>query len=107
MPTLLSWLSAPNRLTRLAVAAGHERRARRGADRLRDVEAGEARSLGRQAIEIRRLECLCAKAADVAVALIVGEDEDDVGGRGAACPTVTPTIVVQAIAIMKRWNLVR
>ena len=65
------------------IAAGEERRARGGAHRLRDVEVGEADALGRHAIEVGRarpgVAGARAEAADVGVAEIVGEDDDDVG----------------------------
>ena len=50
------------------VAAGHQRRPRRRADGLGDVEIGEPHPLGRHAVEVRRRR-LGAEAADVGVAM--------------------------------------
>jgi hypothetical protein len=43
------------------------------------VEIGEARAFVVQAIEVGRLEDGIAVGGDIAVALVVGEDEEDVG----------------------------
>ena len=68
------------------VPAGHQRAARRRA-RGADMEVREPHALGMQLVEVGRLEHGIAMRGDVAVALVVGEDEDDVGpfasdGRG-------------------------
>ena len=42
------------------------------------MEVGEAHPLGVQSVEVRRLQHRVAVGGHVAVALIVGEDEDDV-----------------------------
>ena len=61
------------------IAAGHQRRAAGRADAAGDVEAGELRPLGGQAIDVRRAVELRAEAADVAVAEVIDEEQDDVG----------------------------
>ncbi len=63
------------------VAPGHEHGARGRADRRAGVEVGEAQALGGQPVEVRRANELLAVGADVAVAEVVGEDEDDVRPR--------------------------
>jgi hypothetical protein len=45
---------------------------------LRHVEVSEADALAGHAIQIRRLDPLVAKAAQIAIAKIIGEDDDDV-----------------------------
>ena len=45
----------------------------------RDVEVREAHALGGHAVEVGRADARMAVAAQVAVAQIVGEDDDDVG----------------------------
>ena len=64
----------------VGVAAGQQGGPRGGADRLGDVEVGEAHALawpcGRGSASSIALG---AEAAEVAVAQVVGEDEDDVG----------------------------
>jgi hypothetical protein len=65
--------------------AGHEHAARRSADVVPRVVMRELQALGGEAVEVRRADEFLAEGADVAVAEIVGEDEDDVGrtrGRG-------------------------
>ena len=42
------------------------------------MKVGEAHALGMQPVEVRRLQDRIAVAGEVAVALVVGEDEDDV-----------------------------
>ena len=54
----------------------------------RDVEAGEPRPLSREPVDVRRLDVLRAVSTQIAVAKIIGHDEDDVGlgsfgGRGS------------------------
>ena len=62
------------------VAAGQQRGARRRTDGLRDVEIGEFHPVARQAVEVRRRETLRPEDPDVAVPLVIGEDDDDVRG---------------------------
>ena len=78
------------------VAAGEERAAR-GRARGADVEVREAHALGVETVHVRGLEHGVAVGGDVAVALVVGEEEDDVralagergggggGGTGEQC----------------------
>ena len=63
----------------LRVAPRQERGSRRAADRLGHVEVREAHALGGEPVQVRRLEALRAVAPDVGVALVIGEDEHDVG----------------------------
>ena len=69
------------------IAARHQRGAGRGAERRRRVELRQPRAFGRHAVEIRRLELRVAEAAEIAVAEVVGQDDDDIRGfdrfRGA------------------------
>jgi len=46
------------------------------------MKVGEARALGMKPIEVRRLQIRVARAGEIAQALVVGQDEDDV--RAAA-----------------------
>jgi len=62
------------------VESRHDRSARRGAERV-DAEAREARALAADRVEVRRLEVGFPEAGGVAVPLVVGDDEDDVGAR--------------------------
>jgi hypothetical protein len=62
----------------LGVTAGEQSGARRRAHRGRGVEIGEAHTLGGEAIEVRCLEAGRAETADVAISLVIGEDDDDV-----------------------------
>jgi hypothetical protein len=49
------------------------------------VEVGEPHALGVEAVEVRRLEDRVAVTGQVAIALVVGDNEDDVRrGRGSA-----------------------
>lgn len=68
------------------VAPGEECGPRCGADGLGDVEVGEHRASVGEAVEVWCCVALRAEDADVAVALIIGEDHDDVrqavGGTG-------------------------
>ena len=57
------------------------RRARRRANRLRDMEAGEPRPLAREPVDVRRPDVLRAIATKIAVTEVISEDEDDVGMR--------------------------
>ena len=62
----------------LRVATGQQARPRRGADRAGDHEVGELPSLLRHPVDVRRLDRLRTEAAEVVVALVVGEDDDEV-----------------------------
>ena len=76
----------------VGVAAGQQRRARGRANRLRDVEVGEPPPFARQAVEVRRHETLRSKTADVTIALVVSENDHNIGQpvRGAECLTAGP-----------------
>jgi hypothetical protein len=70
------------------VAAGQETRPSRRAHGT-DEEAIEHDRLGRQPIEVGRVEVWIAARAEIAITLVVGDDEDDVwpagcSGRGSA-----------------------
>src|SRR5262245_58662182 len=65
----------------IRIAAGQQRGARGGADGLRYVEVGEADPVLGHLIEMGRANSLVAITAEVAVAKIVGEDDDEVGWR--------------------------
>ena len=67
------------------IAARQQPGARGGANRLGHVEVAEDAALGRQAVEVRRVETFGAEHADIRVALVVGEDDDDVRERGRLC----------------------
>src|SRR5262245_46670505 len=62
----------------LVMPAGEEGGTRAGADRAAGVKAGEANAFLRHAVDVRRLEPRGAVAANVGVAEVVREDEDDV-----------------------------
>ena len=61
------------------VLAGDERIAGWRADRGRGVGVGEADAFAGELIDVRRLDLGRAIAAEIAVADVVGQDEDDVG----------------------------
>ncbi len=71
------------------VLAGHQVGPRRGTDRITRVMIGKPYPLGRQAVDVGRLQLLLAVTAEVPVAQVVGQDVDHVGwggkgsGRGA------------------------
>ena len=72
------------------IASGEEPATGSGADGLGDVEIAEDAALGREAIEVGSDETFRAEDADVGVALVVGEDDDDVGElRPTACSPET------------------
>jgi hypothetical protein len=62
----------------IIVAAGHQAGARRGADG-RDVEVLHAHALLGELVDIRRPDDRVAVDAKIAVALIVGDDDNDIG----------------------------
>ena len=63
------------------IAAGQQGDARRGAHSRRGMEVGEHATLVRHSIEMRRFVGRCPKWADVGVAHVVDEKNDDVGRR--------------------------
>src|SRR6478752_2438599 len=63
-------------------AAGHQCRPRRRAVRMPRVAVGQPQPLGGEPIEVGRLNVLLAKAMQIPIAQIVGQDEDDVGTLG-------------------------
>ena len=68
----------PHHADRHRRAAGHQRRPRRDALRAADEHPVESHPLGRKAVEVRRLHVLVSVAAEIRVAVIVGEQEQDV-----------------------------
>lgn len=62
------------------VASGEAGAARRGTERRGGVEAVELDAIGGHSIEVRRFEIGVAIEADIAPALIIAHDHDDVGG---------------------------
>ena len=62
------------------VAAGHQGRSGRGTGRA-DVKIGEADAARVQLVDVRRLQDRIAVAGEIAVALVIGDDENDVGFR--------------------------
>ena len=89
------------------ILAGHDARPRGRADRARGVPRGEPHSLRRQAIDIWRLvEGLRVVAADVHVAQVVGQDEDDVRpGRGLLRTFAARGATVRETETRQRWYL--
>ena len=65
----------------VGVAARHECGAGGGADGLGHIETGEARALGGEAIDVRRLDIFGSVATEVAVAEVIGVDENNVRRR--------------------------
>jgi len=61
------------------VAAGHQPRAGRAAVRPGDVAVTEAHAVLGERIDVRRRDVLAALEADVGVAQVVGQQDDDVG----------------------------
>ena len=62
----------------LRVATGHQADAGRGADGSRRMEVGEDAALVGHVVEMGRLVGLRAERADIGVAHVVDEDDDDV-----------------------------
>ena len=62
----------------IGITAREQRRARRRANRLRHVEAGEPRPLAREPVNVRRLDIFVLETVAVG-ALLVGGDEQYVG----------------------------
>src|SRR5688572_9515576 len=70
------------------IAAGEQRGAAGGTYRGRGVEIGEAQSLARHSVEVRRANGGRAVTAEITVAEIIDEDDDDVRwsfGVGGTC----------------------
>ena len=65
----------------VVVAAGHEAGPGGSADG-RDVEASQLHALCRQAVQVGRAEDVVAMASQLGPALVVGDDENDVGPAG-------------------------
>ena len=63
----------------LGVTTGEQRRAGGRANRRSHHEARELPAFTGDAVDIRRLDCLGAKTTQVAIALIIGEDDNKVG----------------------------
>src|SRR5206468_13023923 len=66
------------------VFARHQRATRWSADSVAGVDLSEAHPFGRQAVDVRRLNHLLPEAAEVAIAQVVGQAENDVGFRAGA-----------------------
>ena len=62
-----------------------ERKSRRGANRRWSVRVSEAYPFARDAVEVRRLHALRAIATQIAIADVVGQDENYVGLRRHSC----------------------
>jgi hypothetical protein len=62
----------------IRVAAGQQRGAGSGADRLRRVELGQPDPFPRQPVQVRRRDPPRPEAAEVRVAQVIGENQDDV-----------------------------
>ena len=69
----------------VVVASGEQRGACRGADRSAAVVLGAAHALGGEPIDVGRGQDGVAVAAQVAVAQVVGQEQDDVGTRAQRC----------------------
>ena len=65
----------------LLVTTGQVAGARGAADRIGDIAIAAADAGGRETIEVRSRDVAGALEADVVVAEIVGDDEEDVGPR--------------------------
>ncbi len=63
----------------LLIAAGHERGPRGRALGAVGIALGESHAFGGEPVEGRRFHVAAAVAAEVAIAQVVGEDQDDVG----------------------------
>jgi len=78
-------------LEAILISPGGERGARRRADRRVRVALGEHQSFQREPIDVRRRVVALAVAADVAVAQVVRQDEDDVRFDGLSQARTTET----------------
>lgn len=65
----------------IGIAAGQQSGARSRTNGLSHVKIAKDAALGRQMIEMRRLKTFGAEDADIGVALVIGEDDDDVRQR--------------------------
>ena len=63
----------------LRITPGHQSGTRWSANRGGHIKAGQSGTLRRHLIDARRADVLAAEATQVAVALVVGEDDDEVG----------------------------
>jgi len=61
---------------------------------LRDVEARESQTVASQPVDVRRLNVGRPVAAEVAVALVIGKDEDDVRPGGLGRRSGRPTAAI-------------
>ena len=66
------------------------------------MEIGEPPPLAGEPVEVRCLKALGAEAADVAVSLIVGEDDDDIGRPVRRASGATPTSTPATTSIPRR-----
>jgi hypothetical protein len=74
----------------LGVASGEESGARGCADGRGDMEVGETDAICCNGIDVRGLDGFRTEATEVAVALVIGEDDDDIRitrerGQGEKC----------------------
>ncbi len=63
----------------LGITTGHQSRSRRCANRCGHIKICQLRSLGRHLIDARRVHMVAAEATQIAIALIVGEDDNKIG----------------------------
>ena len=75
------------------IAAGEKGGARSGADRLGRMEVGEPNPLFRETVQIRGLKPFRAETSHIRIALVVGEDDDDVGEFGWRTGPLAPAAV--------------
>ena len=92
------------------VASGHEGGAGGSAEGCGDVEAGETRTFFCHLVDVGRVDVFAAEAAEVGVALVVGEDDDEVGAaRACTSPFTTLCTVVRSractAALVRRGGL--
>ncbi|OPZ04305.1 MAG: hypothetical protein BWZ10_03187 [candidate division BRC1 bacterium ADurb.BinA364] len=101
----------------MLIAPRHQAGARRRADRMGGVAVGEAHAIGGQRVDVWRGDVLATLAAQVGVAQIVGENDDDVGlgrpgcfgGSGQTCQAQPgrrsrPGGLQEIAAIQLRWH---
>ena len=69
----------------VGIAAGQERRARSGANRLTHIEAGEAHPFPGQAVDVRSFPAGFPLAGQIPPAHVVHENDHDVGWLRLAC----------------------
>ena len=85
MPILAFQIERAENADALGIAAGHEAGARGGADGSGGVEVGEDPAFLGHLIEMGRFVGGRAERADVGVAHVVDEDDDDIGRMGRRC----------------------